>query len=153
MAKDKATQGEGLKQPPAPGAESTDNAPKVNPILAILGMAIYSVTAGAVTLYPDKKRAGVKNGRAGHCTFAVSPRASIQASIYMDVENVTVEGVAKVKKTYRLAFPKGVTVNLGTEQETAAFKQLHAQAWKDARTAKTATTDADSVDSSVVEYD
>ena len=153
MANDKSNK----PAPAAPGGVPTDAKPKENAILSLLGPAIYSLTAGAITLYPDKKRPNVKNGRAGHVTFQVSPLAQIQASIYMDVEPITSgEHAGKVKKSYRLAFPKGVSVSLGTETEANRFKHAHADAWKaakDAGKAKQVTTEADGGDSAVVEIE
>lgn len=120
--------------------------PKADPMLTMLGDASYSVVAGNVKLYPDQRKAGVKNGRAGHVSFTMG-RWTINASVYMDVET----NGGTERRTYRLSFPKSVSASFADDREAARFKVTHLRAWSAARTAKTATEDAGTSDATISE--
>lgn len=121
-------------------------------IRALLGSAVYTHESGAVALYADQRRAGVKNGRAGHVSFA-SGAWRIPCSVYMDVVDVQKNGKAAVERTYRLSFPKGVKAIFADTATEKRFKKIHIKSWMDARTAKQSTADASGDDATISETD
>jgi hypothetical protein len=122
-------------------------------LMAKFGPTQYSHETGSVTLYADKRRAGVKNGRAGHVTMAPVPGVAIQCSVYMDVETVSDGGKDALKKTYRFAVPKNVKVIFIDAAEEKKFKRLHLAAWLSARTVKQSVSDASGDEAGVSEIE
>ncbi len=121
-------------------------------LMAQFGPVQYSHATGTIALYADKRRAGVKNGRAGHILLSPAKGINLQCSVYMDVEAVSDGGKDLNKKTYRFAVPKNVSIVFaGGQAEEKKFKNAHLTEWLKARTVKQTLTDAGADDASVVE--
>lgn len=122
-------------------------------LLSMLGPVQYIAEKGAITLYPDKRRAGVKNGKAGSVIIGANPYLQVSASIYMDVERVKENGREADKRTYRLSLPKNVKAIFADTAQEKQYKRSHVAAWMKCRTAKLTTSDASGDDASISEID
>lgn len=119
-------------------------------IIPLLGPCQYKHES-SIKLFPDERRAGVKNGRAGYVVITANRGVMVKASVYMDVENVTVNGKPEIKQSFRIADPKNVDFVFDAGDEKA-WKKAHVTLWAEARTAKMATTDASGGDDVLSEY-
>lgn len=122
-------------------------------ILNLMGDFKYAHETGTIKLYDDKRRAGVKNGRAGHVVLMPRPSVQISCSVYMDVTTITENGKSATKRDYRFSFPKSVSGVFASKAEESKFKFLHLTAWLKARTEKASTSDASGDDASISEIE
>lgn len=127
-------------------------AEKLAAFMSMLGTVRYSHEAGTITLYKDKNDPTKKNGRAGHVIFGAGVW-NIPCSVYMDVETIKDGTAERVRRLYRISWPKGVKPSFPDAVTEKRFKKLHLDAWGAARTAKQTSTDASDDDSGLVEYD